>query len=212
MLEQEVPKTVEKVEVVKKSLEEAELKINDNEKVYLMTWSPDPNQGPDADFQSQHDYYYGKVLSYLECCSAGAFCVESTQMGNPHYHGWYQISRERELGRITMVKVLQELGIVKIDTAKKIKKGKWYERGNALFYYKKDSLDISLELENTPIFTDSERIILDEKDLNWDHLFFTPSLAKQRNRAPRRMDTQQAEYKRLRAFYDVKYKANMRML
>ena len=65
-----------------------EEKIDPDDKIYLMTWSPDPKQIPDCDFINQHLYCMPYVESYLSFCKSGCACVESSQIGNPHYHTW----------------------------------------------------------------------------------------------------------------------------
>jgi len=122
-----------------------ESSIDDEKKVYLVTWSPDPKELPDCDFYIQHQVNIEILADYLKCCSAGLFCVESTQLGNPHYHGWYQIDDNKELARIALIKTLNRFGIVRITPIKhSYKIFSWSESANALYYYKKDSLDAFL--------------------------------------------------------------------
>jgi len=61
--------------------------IVDSQPVYLFTWSPDPELLPDSDFITQHKYNVNFLADYLKTCLVGLICVESTQKGNPHYHG-----------------------------------------------------------------------------------------------------------------------------
>lgn len=132
---------------------EAEDDIDIDDKIYLMTWSPDPKELPDVDFINQHIYLVPYVREYLLCCEAGAACVESTQPGNPHYHFWYQTANDtREMARIRWIKVMQRIGNVKINTkVKHIKINRWYSKGNALHYYKQDSVGQQLMTPYNPI-------------------------------------------------------------
>ena len=129
--------------------------IDDDKELYLITWCPDPKEMPDCDFYLQHNINVETLSDYLKCCSAGMFCVESTQLGNPHYHGWYQIDAQKELHRICIVKTLQRFGIVKIATARSYKVNRWFEKANALYYYKKDLVDSMLCMTPNPITKDT---------------------------------------------------------
>lgn len=132
-----------------------ECSIDEGRELYLITWSPDPKELPDADFYLQHNINVQILSDYLKCCYTGAFCVESTQMGNPHYHGWYQVESKLELCRIAIIKTMGRFGIVKIVKARSYKIFNWSEKCNALYYYKKDVLDAMYNIDPNPITKDS---------------------------------------------------------
>jgi len=116
-----------------------EEKIDDAKHLYLITWSPDPSKLPDCDYTYTHLYSVNLLADYLKYCSCGLFCLEYTQVGNPHYHGWYQVDGEKEQKRIVLVKVLQKFGNLKITQSRgDYKINQYYQRGNCLYYYKKD--------------------------------------------------------------------------
>lgn len=129
--------------------------IDDSVSLYLITWSPDPKEMTDSDFYLQHNLNIELLSDYLKYCSAGCFCVESTQMGNPHYHGWYQVSPSKELCRIATIKTMNRFGIVKIAEARSYKINNYQERKNALYYYKKDMVDSMLGMTPNPITRDT---------------------------------------------------------
>lgn len=136
---------------ISECIEHEESKIVSDQPVYLITWCPDPKELPDADFYLQHNVNAQLLIDYLMQCRCGIFCVESTQIGNPHYHGWYQVRDSSELARVAIIKTMQRFGIVKIAKAKKIKRFCWSENANALYYYKKDCLDACLNVTPNPI-------------------------------------------------------------
>lgn len=149
---------------------EAEHEIDDKAKIYLMTWSPDPKQIPDCDFINQHLWCAQYVHTYLQGCRSGCACVETTQMGNPHYHLWYQICPDFtvEQLRIRWIKVLQKIGNVKITgKVRYYRKNAWYSTRNALFYYKKDSLQEQLMTPCNPITKDSVLPEIDYSQYSW---------------------------------------------
>jgi len=90
-----------------------ETNIDDSADIYLITWSPDPARLPDCDPDYQHRFNVNLLADYLKFCYCGIFCHEFSQLGNPHYHGWYQIctAPNRDRGRVVMIKVLQNLVI-----------------------------------------------------------------------------------------------------
>lgn len=146
----------------------AEKQIDEHIPVYLMTWSPDPKKLPDCDFINQHIWAVEYVQTYLMFCAAGAACVESTQLGNPHYHFWYQLAEDnREEGRIRWVKIMQKVGNVKVTKALHYKKNKWYSKGNALWYYKKESIDAQLRTPCNPVTAETALVKVDYTDYNW---------------------------------------------
>lgn len=141
--------------------------IVDTQPVELFTWSPDPELLPDADFKTQHKYNVNFLADFLNTCLVGLICVESTQKGNPHYHGWYQNDPITEIDRIAYMKTMEKFGLLKITKCKKYRKGIWSEKCNGLHYYKKDLIDSMLTVPCNPItpFT--------RDDTDWDaHLFF----------------------------------------
>lgn len=160
---------------------EQEDSINIERPVYLITWSPNPDEEPDANFELQHRYNINLLRDYLSACACGVFCVESTQMGNPHYHGWYQVRDSVEQVRIAIVKTLQRFGLVKITRVKKkgcIRKGVWDEYHNSLYYYKKDLLSASMLIEPNPITVNTPK-----DDYNWlTSSFFTKSISKKQQK------------------------------
>lgn len=179
---------------------EEEHRINPDEPVYLITWSPDPKDMPDTNFQSQHRFNVQAIITYLRACSCGVFCVESSQGGNPHYHGWYQIDTARETARIVQVKVLQRFGLVKITKLlTRPKLNKWYEKGNGLYYYKKDLLDSMLHVSPNPI-TQTTAIIEDEVDDD-KFAFFLRATGR---KTIKQLEERQSNYKFYRDFYTNK--------
>lgn len=160
----------ERISEVASIVFEQEHKLNVEEKIYLMTWSPDPKQLPDCDFINQHIYLVPYVQSYLSFCSAGLACVESTQIGNPHYHLWYQVTDDiREQGRIRWIKVMQKIGNIKINSGvRHFKINNWNKHHNALHYYKEDSVGQQLNTPYNPIYKD---MLLPEIDYS-DYTFF----------------------------------------
>lgn len=164
MLEQRTP-TVEFTDPSDK-VEYFENMIDDSYEVYLITWCPDPKEMPDSDIYLQHSVNVDMLAHYLTYCSAGLFCVESTQLGNPHYHGWYQVSSKYELHRIACIKTMQRFGIVKIVEAKHYKIFNWKEKGNALYYYKKDLREKFKDIHPNPIaYCDRTTVNFDTLDM-----------------------------------------------
>lgn len=140
-------------------IERAESEIAEDQKIYMFTWSPDPNEIPDVSFQEQHDLQHDLLVDFFSYTLTGCACVESTQMGNPHYHGFYQIRPETELKRIVIVKVMQKYGNLKIAQIKNSYRINSYtKRNNALYYYKKEMASNMLEIEHTPITKDSAKL------------------------------------------------------
>lgn len=144
----------------------AESSIDPNRSIYLITWSPDPKQLPNADFRVQHSVNIDLLRVYLKACYSGIICVESTQLGNPHYHGWYQTCGCTEQWRIVAVKTMQRFGLVKIDKIKRSYRINSYtQKNNALYYYKKDMLDDMLFIDLNPITSDTH-VDIDFSKLN----------------------------------------------
>lgn len=136
---------------------ETETLIDDNISLYLITWSPDPKEFPSVDFYMQHNMHIDLLVDYIKSCSLAMFCVESTQLGNPHYHGWYQLSHDskQEMCRICCIKTMQHFGNVKITEARHYKINSNSEKRNALYYYKKDLVDSMLCVSPNPILKDT---------------------------------------------------------
>lgn len=150
LLEQELPLIVDKVLTVF----EYESLIDLGEQLYLFTWCPNPAELPEASFHIQHLWAYPLVSDFLRMCKCGLACVETTQLGRPHYHGWYQLTRESlyEKMRIAIAKTLQRLGLLKITPSKgHIKINSWVQHANCLYYYKKDLIETQLETQFNPI-------------------------------------------------------------
>jgi len=146
----DIKSMTEKAEMI----EFAETSINKDEPLYLFTWAPNPNELPDCDFQTQHDHSTNVVAHFLQSFEVGLACVESTQMGNPHYHGWYQVSEKPILVKlnIAMVKTLKRLGNLKITKSLgHYKIDSYVQHANCLYYYKKDVMDSMLWVRNNPI-------------------------------------------------------------
>lgn len=139
-----------------------------DQKLNLITWTPDPKQMPDCSFIIQHQFCAQYVVSYLQGCSCGIICVEATEAGNPHYHGWYQTSDnfEQEQFRIRWMKVLRNAGNVKTTAAfdkKAILINTWYQKGNVLYYYKKELVGCGLHIPFNPI---TSTTIVPEPDIS----------------------------------------------
>lgn len=140
-------------EIIKKMwmVSQYETEIDPDNEVYLITWCPDPKEMSDADFEFQHLSNVDFLAAYLQTCKVGLFCVEATQAGNPHYHGWYQVNTQSELQRITCIKTMERFGLVKITKCLHLRLDKWFQKANGLYYYKKDLLDSMLQIEHNPI-------------------------------------------------------------
>lgn len=164
------------------SIAEAESEIDIDFPVYLMTWCPDPSQMPDAKFGIQHQYNLPTIISFLRGCKCGMFCVEPTQLGNPHYHGWYQVSDDPLLTKLRLrsIKVLQRLGRVQINKAANIKINNYKKRGNSLYYYKKECLTACLLYEPNPITKDTHA-----EPVTDVHLLMWPDVKDRRTSAKR---------------------------
>jgi hypothetical protein len=147
MLEQKTEIDISKGWIIEKN----ESCIDIDEEVYLITWSPDPIELPDSDFYLQHNVNVKILADYLKFCKTGLFCVESTQMGNPHYHGWYQIDPDKEIMRICLIKTMNRFGIIKITPARSIKINRYSKHSNALYYYKKDVFGSMATITPNPI-------------------------------------------------------------
>lgn len=121
----------------------AESSINPDDDIYLITWNPDPKMIPDDDFVNQHRWCVTQLSFYCKTCDVAVFVLEATQLGNPHYHGFYQVSDDpnKEIGRIMMIKKLQHYAPhgLKIEKVKRCYRiNNWLKGQNALYYYKID--------------------------------------------------------------------------
>lgn len=135
-----------------------ESQIDPEDTLYLITWSPSPEEMPDCDFVTQHQYHINTIADYLRGCKIGLFCVESTQQGYPHYHGWYQTSDDPMLEqlRIVCMKVMKRFGNVKVTkSVGKYRINSYSQQGNCLYYYKYDVLQQMFYIEDNPITKDS---------------------------------------------------------
>lgn len=157
---------------------DTEYQIDVDHTLYLFTWSPDPSRLPDAEFEIQHEFCKDLIIDFLKGMQIGCACVESTQLGNPHYHGWYQLSNDSLTDRIRrcMVKTLQQLGLLKITRSKgHYKANYWSDWHNCLFYYKKDLLDAMLSVPSNPITEWTEKSTITwQANLEW----FRPKLGR----------------------------------
>jgi len=125
-------------------IEYAESEIDRNETVYLMTFSPDPANLPDCDPHLQHYWCLDFISGFLGYCKSGLFCLEYSQMGNPHYHGWYQVDDINAIYKACRMKMLTRFGLCKITKAKSYKINSYSERMNALHYYKKEVFTLAV--------------------------------------------------------------------
>lgn len=138
--------------------------IDPDKDLYLFTFNPNPEELPDADFQCQHEFALGFVTDFLKGCAIGLACVETTQMGNPHYHGWYQLCEDplMEMRRITAIKVMQKYAPKGIRITKPVgnyRINSYTEHGNALHYYKKDLHGSMARIAHNPITRYTESTI-----------------------------------------------------
>jgi len=140
--------------------------INLEDPVWLITWCPDPKLLPSTDFYLQHNVNVKTLTTFLAGCTTGCFCVEATQLGNPHYHGWYQQSEDpfKENIRIASMKTMDHFGRLDLKVCRYPKIDKWYSTRNGLYYYKKDAIDKQLLMNPNPI------IVTTESTVNFDIL------------------------------------------
>lgn len=157
-------------------IESMESAIDPEDKIYMITYSPVHSEMPDADFILQHLFNVNLLADYLKFCMVGLFCVESTQKGYPHYHGWYQTcDDEREQGRIAIMKVMSRFGDVKIAEIKNSYRINSYtKQSNALHYYKADVFGQQNGIPHNPISKDSY------DDTNWQSNMFMFSIPGKR--------------------------------
>lgn len=131
---------------------ENESQIRLSETLYLFTWSPNPEDLPDADFSVQHDSCISTITNLLHTVRCGMACVEATIMANPHYHGWYQNEPSLTCARVAMIKVMKKMGNLKITKSKgHVKIHSYVKQANCLWYYKKELLDEGLYVNLNPV-------------------------------------------------------------
>jgi len=152
-------------------IEYCESCIDPSRPVYLFTWSPDPRELPDADFETQHEWCLETVSKYLLFCLSGCACVEANAKSNPHYHGWYQLTDNPvlESKRIAMMKSMQHYAPsgFTVEKAVNYKINDYYEHRNSLYYYKKDMYTSMFLIQNNPVTRHSI------SNINWnEYLFF----------------------------------------
>lgn len=166
MLEQEIPPKDQLMALISAEVDyltpkivavaKMEWKIDPDKKVYLFTWSPDPSEGPDADFETQHMFWYPAIVDFLNSVEVGIACVEASQLGNPHYHGWYQVSDDpiKERLRCVHIKVMARFAPngLRITSSKgHMKFNSYVAAANCLHYYKKDLLQSMSYIATNPI-------------------------------------------------------------
>jgi len=176
---------------------DAEMDIDPDKPIYWITYNPSKESLPDCDFINQHLYSVNFLSDYLNCCSAGCFCVEATQLGQPHYHGWYQIDESNEQARVIMIKVMQRFAPNGVKIKKAVGNYKihsWVKHGNHLWYYKKDLLDASLIIPSNPITKNTRVEIVNEL---YNPFFVLP--AKRQTAAD--IEAKVAQYKICQEFY-----------
>lgn len=142
---------IEKMKIVYKY----ESQIDPARDLYLITWSPDPSKLPNAPFIIQHEFNVDIMADYLKSVDVGLWCVESTQKGNPHYHGFYQPSDDsnKEFMRLAIIKTFEAFGNLKITKSiGRYKINNWHTpKGNCLYYYKKDVGGPMFNISKNPI-------------------------------------------------------------
>lgn len=157
-----------------KAVYKAESLIDPDRELYMITWSPDPKKMPNSSFLIQHEYNINVLADYLKYVEVGIWTVESTQRGNPHYHGFYQPSDDsnKEFARLAIIKTLDAFGDLKITKSiGKYKINNWHTpRCNCLYYYKKDVGGSMFNVESNPI-TRKSRCKMDFTNLS--AVFFT---------------------------------------
>lgn len=176
----------------------AEMSIDPESKVYLMTWSPDPKQSPDCALSLQHEFHVNALIDYLNFCKSGIFCLENSQLGEPHYHGWYQVDETNEAGRVVMIKVLQKFGKVKIAKCLEYKINNFKKHRNGLWYYKKDVFDAQLGIKLNPVTKNTPRADIDNSD-------FAYFMRIEGRKTSRVMQEKASAYKYYREFYGSNY-------
>jgi len=137
-------------------IHDTECEIDLDEPLYLFTWAPDPAELPNCSFELQHYWALTLVADFLRSVGNGCACVESTQLGNPHYHGWYQLSNDpiKERLRQCHVKTMARLSPKGFKVTKSkghIKIHSWVAAANCLHYYKKDLIQSQLLTKHNPI-------------------------------------------------------------
>lgn len=175
---------------------EHEMLIDMSKPVIGITWSPDPKDLPDCEFDLQHRYYVPYLVQFIRSCKLALLCVESSKLGRPHYHGWYQEDPDPILYKMHIVhmKVLGKTGQLKVTELKHLKPGTFYKKpsGNALWYYKKDVFEKMLVTPCNPIHKDLS------DDYDWvGSTFFTCEMSSNMKLIADKV----SETKMLREFY-----------
>lgn len=153
---------------------DAEMAIDDEKTLYLITWSPDPSLLPNSSFEMQHEYNIDILAHYCKGCNVALWCVEANQRGNPHYHGFYQPSTDhnKERLRIASIKAMEQFGLVKITPGTTYKRLNYHtSHANCLYYYKKDFIEAMYHIPVNPINADSKSTI---NFAEYAYLFKTP--------------------------------------
>lgn len=153
--------------------------ITPHKDLYLFTWAPNPEDLPNSDFCIQHEFNVNIIADFLKTCYTGLCCVESTQIANPHYHGWYQLSDDPLLcrQRIAIIKTLKRCGLLKITKSKgHYRPNTWHCHANCLFYYKKDLLTEQLLTVNNPISRDTKT------NIDWNSYSYNSFFIKDKGR------------------------------
>lgn len=131
--------------------------IDDDKRLYMFTWSPNPEFLPDSDIRIQHEWCIMFIADFLKSV-VGIACVEFSENAYPHYHGWYQKGTELEFLKARCVKLLRHYGNWKVTLEKGHHRINSYtKRGNSLHYYKKE-LTCHLLLQN-PVTKTTETTI-----------------------------------------------------
>lgn len=172
MTETDLWEDLEKLAIKTFLLEFEESTIDKSLPLVLITWSPSRENMPDTDFVMKHRSNVNFLSDFLKCTSCGAFCVEANEMGQPHYHGFYQHTQDSktELALIAFLDTMYKTGNLKVTKEVfKYKKFSWSKKANALWYYKKELLTSQFHTPHNPIVSQS----YDETP--WDTIaFFMP--------------------------------------
>lgn len=152
-----------------------ERKINRDEPLYLITWSPDPKETPDASIMIQHYHWYPFLVKAMLCWEVSLMCLETSQRAGIHYHGWYQCSEDpiKEIGRCAYMKVLERFGQLKITKSIGCYvRNSYSKHANCLHYYKADMAQRGILYKQTPFCVETEQTQY-EKDIFWPSYWMT---------------------------------------
>lgn len=152
-------------------IEYVETRYDPNETVYLFTFTPHPDESPNASIHIEHQYWYNLLIDFLQTCSIGAACVEVNTSGHIHYHGWYQHSEDciQSLRHYAFIKVFKKYGshAWKVTKAISVKPGNWSKDTNGFYYYRKECTGAMLRVFPNPVFACTPK---DESD--WAYKVF----------------------------------------